>query len=262
MAIVIAAHAGAYVAQVLLESIAQGRSPGSEWLGHWLALSSESVQAGRFWVFGSFPFLHSHPLHLLANVVVLYFAGRELEPIVGTRHFLGVYALGTLAGGVTQWLITPGLPVVGATAGAVAVLLAFATILPELEVSAHLFFILPVRLRAKHLALLTLGATGVLYVLPAGQGIGPVGVLVGALIGWFYVKQLGYGNPFLLQRYLFERRRRALRLARMSADQFIAEEIDPILDKIAREGVQSLSRAERRMLAIGRAKVAAKAAKA
>ncbi|MDQ3623499.1 MAG: rhomboid family intramembrane serine protease [Verrucomicrobiota bacterium] len=252
MAVLIAAHAGAYVAQLLLESIGQER-----WLWDWLALSSQTVEAGRLWVFGSFPFLHDGPLHLLANVIVLYFAGRELEPIVGTRHFLGIYVAGAFAGGITQWLVIPGSPVVGATAGIVAVVLAFTTILPELELCAHLFFILPVRVRAKRLALLTFAASGILYSVPGVQTIA-VGMLVGAVVGWFYVKQLGYGNPFLLQRYLFERRRRAVRLARMSAEQFIAEEIDPILDKIAREGVQSLSRAERRLLALGRAKVAAK----
>jgi hypothetical protein len=46
------------------------------------------------------------------------------------------------------------------------------------------------------------------------------------------------------------------RLRRMSADQFLEEEIDPILEKIAREGMHSLSKDEKRMLEQGSAKIA------
>jgi len=34
----------------------------------------------------------------------------------------------------------------------------------------------------------------------------------------------------------------------MSSEEFMKEEIDPILDKIAREGMQSLTRRERKIL--------------
>jgi hypothetical protein len=41
----------------------------------------------------------------------------------------------------------------------------------------------------------------------------------------------------------------------MTPEQFIAEEIDPVLDKISREGMDSLTRAERRLLAKAREKM-------
>ena len=44
----------------------------------------------------------------------------------------------------------------------------------------------------------------------------------------------------------------------MSAEQFVSVEVDPILDKIAREGMHSLTRSERKILAKGREKIAAK----
>ena len=34
----------------------------------------------------------------------------------------------------------------------------------------------------------------------------------------------------------------------MSSEEFVSEQIDPILDKIAREGMQSLTRRERKIL--------------
>jgi hypothetical protein len=44
----------------------------------------------------------------------------------------------------------------------------------------------------------------------------------------------------------------------MDAKQFIAEEVDPLLEKISRSGMDSLTRAERRTLAKAREKLAAK----
>ena len=41
----------------------------------------------------------------------------------------------------------------------------------------------------------------------------------------------------------------------MSAEEFIAEEIDPLLDKISRSGLNSLTRNERRKLALARLKM-------
>lgn len=42
----------------------------------------------------------------------------------------------------------------------------------------------------------------------------------------------------------------------MDAEQFIAEEVDPLLEKISRSGLRSLSRRERHTLARGREKLA------
>ena len=41
----------------------------------------------------------------------------------------------------------------------------------------------------------------------------------------------------------------------MTSAQFIAEEIDPILEKISRDGIRSLTRNERRILSMGREKM-------
>jgi hypothetical protein len=153
----------------------------------------------------------------------------------------------------------PAETLVGISAGVAALLVAYSTILPELEVTANLFFIVPLRIRAKYIALLAIVLTIALWMTVSRTMVGPASVLAGALFGWLYVKQLGYGNPLALQRYIFDRRQRAERLERMNAEQFISVEIDPILEKIGREGMQSLTRAEKRILAKGREKIAAKA---
>jgi hypothetical protein len=44
----------------------------------------------------------------------------------------------------------------------------------------------------------------------------------------------------------------------MSAEQFMTEEVDPVLEKISREGMQSLTWTEKRTLALAQEKIAAK----
>jgi hypothetical protein len=55
---------------------------------------------------------------------------------------------------------------------------------------------------------------------------------------------------------LRQRRVEADRIHAMTPEQFIAEQIDPLLDKISREGMGSLTRAEKRLLAKAREKIA------
>jgi hypothetical protein len=101
-----------------------------------------------------------------------------------------------------------------------------------------------------------MAASGVMWATLTPPQIGAPGMLASGFFAWFFVKQLGYGNPLAIQRYIFNRRLRAQRLDRMTAEQFMSAEIDPILDKISREGMHSLSRSERRILALGREKIA------
>ncbi|HEV7402662.1 MAG TPA: rhomboid family intramembrane serine protease [Chthoniobacteraceae bacterium] len=230
-----------------------------------LGLSAETVHSGRAWQFLTFAFVHANPLHLLANVLPLYLAGREVEPIMGGKHFLSLYVLANLLGGLAQWgamaagLAPEGATFVGISAGVAAIVSAFATILPELEVTVLILFVLPLRVRAKRfgfaLALLAL----VLCISQTGTVVGPVAILVGTLLGWLYANRLGFGNPLAIERYFIDRKQHELRLARMPAEQFIAEEIDPVLEKVARTGMGSLTRAEKRLLQRGSSKLAERA---
>jgi membrane associated rhomboid family serine protease len=257
--VLVAVHVGVFAAQLLFVLLQGNRADG---LVQNFGLTGVAVHDGRWWQFLTFPWLHGSPwpFQLLANMVLLYFAGREVEPIIGSRHFLVLYGLGTFLGGALHSLVMPTTPLVGVSGGVSAVLAGYSTILPELEISLNLFYIAPLRLRAKYLALALLGLAVALWLTLTAVYVGPAAILAGALVGWVYVKQLGFGNPLALQRYIFDKRQRAQRLERMSAEQFLSVEIDPILDKIAREGMHSLTRAERKLLDKGREKIAAKTA--
>src|SRR5262249_27423914 len=49
-----------------------------------LALSRDGLMAGRWWQLSTHALLHEGWLHLLANMIALWFAGRRLEPLLGT----------------------------------------------------------------------------------------------------------------------------------------------------------------------------------
>lgn len=249
---------GACVSQLVI-TIMLHEQEGQRMLWQWLALDLAALPAGEYWKVLTYSFLHANPLHLLCCMPLLFFAGREVEPIVGWGHFLAIYLLGVVAGGLVQVLALPGVPLVGASAGVAAVVVAFCTILPELEVREMLFSVFPMRLRARHLAIAMALTCGVLWWSATFLQIGPVAMLAAGVVGWAYVKQLGFGNPLAIQRYLFEKRERAARLERMSPAQFITTQIDPILEKISREGLHRLTRAERKILSQGRDKIARKA---
>ena len=147
----------------------------------------------------------------------------------------------------------------GASGGVAAVLVAYAAILPELELTSVMFFLLPVRLKAKHLAYGAFAIAVLGIVFDRTGAVAHSAYLGGCLGGWLYAHLLGFGRPSILQRALRQRRADAERHRMMSAEQFIAEEVDPILDKISREGIDSLTRSERRLLAKAREKIAEKA---
>ena len=248
----------AFIAQTFVEMAFHGFTE------QFLSLSMAGIQHGYYWQFLSYLFIHGTPgepttgvIHLFINMMTLYFVGREVEAIVGPRHLLGMYFLGGIVGGLGQIVSSPA-AVAGASAGVCAVLIAFTTILPEFELTLLLFFVIPIRLRAKYVGWLVAGGAAVLAVTHKMPDIAHVAHLGGCVVGWIYARQLGFGNPWWIQRRLMEKRQREERLNRMSPDQYMVEEIDPILDKIAKDGIRSLTRHERRILERGRDKISQK----
>ena len=145
-----------------------------------------------------------------------------------------------------------------ASGGATAVLVAYAVVLPELELTP-IVFLLPVRLKAKYLSYVALAVALWGVTLDRGGTVAHSAYLGGFVAGWWYSHLLGFGRTSILQQTLRRRRAEAERYRAMSPDQFISEEVDPILDKISREGMQSLTWSERRTLSRAQEKIAGKA---
>jgi membrane associated rhomboid family serine protease len=243
----------AFVAQIFLDAYQPG------FVREYLALSDRGVHAAYGWQFFTATFLHDGPWHLVGNMLILYLLGRDVESIIGQRQFLFLYLAGVAAGELGHLFLMPATSVLFAASGGVAaVLVAYATILPELELTSTILLLLPVRFKAKYLAYgafaialwgVTLDRTGT---------VAHSAYLGGMVAGWCYAHLLGFGRASIVQRALRQRRAEVERYRAMTLDQFIAEEVDPILDKISREGLQSLTWHERRTLARAQEKIGEK----
>ncbi|MDQ6623899.1 MAG: rhomboid family intramembrane serine protease [Verrucomicrobiota bacterium] len=242
-------NVGAFVLQLILDSYQAG------FVQDYLGLSESGVQSAYAWQFFTAMFLHSGPWHFAANIAILYLLGRDVESILGQRHFLFLYLAGALAGELSHLFLMPHDSVLfGASGGVAAILMAYATILPELELSAPMLL----HVKAKYLGYVALSFGLVLLVIDRGPVMLHSAIAGGCMAGWVYAHLLGFGRPSFLQCALHQRKMNAERHRHMNAEQFIAEEVDPLLEKISRTGLQSLTRKERRTLTQAREKLAEK----
>jgi membrane associated rhomboid family serine protease len=243
-------NAAAFIVQLVLTSWNQ------PFVLEYLGLSDRGINDAYAWQFFTAPLLHNNIWHFAANMLVLYFIGRDVETIIGQRQFLFLYLFGAFSGELGHLFLMPSDCVLfGASGGVAAIFIAYATILPELEMTTLLLFMVPVRLKMRRLAQIALVGAVALLLYDRSGAVGHSAFVGGAIAGWFYAHLLGFGRTSLLQRVLRQRRLEAARLKSMRADQFVAEEIDPLLEKISQRGLASLSRRERRLLEQAREKM-------
>lgn len=243
-------NAAAFIVQLVLTSWNQ------PFVLEYLGLSDRGINDAYAWQFFTAPLLHNNIWHFAANMLVLYFIGRDVETIIGQRQFLFLYLFGAFSGELGHLFLMPSDCVLfGASGGVAAIFIAYTTILPELEMTTLLLFMVPVRLKMRRLAQIALVGAVALLLYDRSGAVGHSAFVGGAIAGWFYAHLLGFGRTSLLQRVLRQRRLEAARLQSMRADQFVAEEIDPLLEKISQRGLASLSRRERRLLEQAREKM-------
>lgn len=153
-----------------------------------LGLSERGLAKGMIWQFVTYQFVHAGLFHLLVNMLGLWFAGNILERIFGPRRFVVFYLLCGIAGGLLQIAISPGPTVVGASGAVCGLVAAFSTLFPQMPVTALLFFVIPVRMRAMWLGILVAGVS--LFLLLTGWfgNIGNAAHLGGAIAGFGLVK--------------------------------------------------------------------------
>jgi membrane associated rhomboid family serine protease len=205
----------------------------------------------------SLRFPHDYsPLHLIFNMLTLWFFGREVEAVMGRAEFLRFYCASIVFAGLA-WVVGEGLagaqngaPLVGASGGVMAVLAAFIWYFPRQTVL--IYGVLPV----------PAWALGLLYLMSDVGGAGDrtshvahVAHLGGALFGLLYCWR-GWSLDGLAKLPWLLRNRPRMRVFRPDDDRGPArpgagddppldEEVDRILEKISRTGEASLTAAER-----------------
>ncbi len=218
---------------------------------------------GKLWELITFQFLHGSVGHVLFNSIGLWIFGPFMEKWWGSRRYLAFYLLCGVAGALFFSLLVsvdllPHRGLVGASAGVYGLLVGVARVMPHQVV--HLLFP-PISLTLRQLALVVIGIAvfailGDLFLdldffLFQNSG-GEAGHLGGAMLGFLLVSRpglLGKGRKReskIVRPKEFQREPKLKPRSRRPAEE--ANEIDRILDKIAEEGMQSLTERERDIL--------------
>lgn len=236
---------GVYILELLLPAAGRGH------LYQWFALSIRGLKSGWLWQPVTYLFIHGGLLHILLNGLVLYFIGPTTERSVGTRHFVILFLLSGILGGLGWALITGSeyTICIGASGAVFGVLGAFAALYPHAPLTVLLFFVFPVTLPAWVWALIFAGSELVMMLRPETGGIAYAAHLGGGLAGYVYTSVVFCnGEPFRSwYRRLGTMSVRSRNIWRFEAGPDPAE-VDRLLDKVAREGLQSLTPSERATL--------------
>ncbi|MDZ4742998.1 MAG: rhomboid family intramembrane serine protease [Verrucomicrobiota bacterium] len=224
-----------------------------------LGLSINGLMQLRLWQPLSFSFIYQNPINLILSLLMIWLFAPSLEQHVGRTHLYGIYASGIFAGAVfflagTLLFQQSGLIALGSTCATSAIFMAFVALYPNVE---FLFGI-----RAKYWAMIAAAIS--LWFLVVSQSLLQLLPLSGMLAGLLYIKWLNAEtvSSFINRnlgtlvtkaaatREIYNRQGEGSVEAETSTskDHFISHEVDPILDKISKHGMQSLSADERRIL--------------
>lgn len=238
-------------------------------LEHYFGLSTSGLRGGKVWTLLTYCFLHDtrNLLHIVGNLLGLYFLGRVLLPMLGATRFLSLYAGMVIAGGAVwaavNWHV--GGSVIGASAGVAGLFVVFACFYPSQPVTFLLFFILPVTLKPKYMAiaLLLVDLAGCIFYevmgLPSPFGFAHSAHLGGMAAGWIYFRYLHEARWRLpsgradieLPRWMKKTAKSPAPAAfqvNVGSPGDLRTEVDRILDKINSQGFGALSADEKRIL--------------
>jgi membrane associated rhomboid family serine protease len=132
---IIAANVAVYVLQLVTADV----------VTDYLDLKPSAVLHGEVWRLVTYAFCHSRhdPLHILFNMLFLYWFGATLERMYGTREFVLFYFASAFASGVANLGLSIALrdnsPAIGASGAVMAVLMLYAIHFPRDEMYFLLF---------------------------------------------------------------------------------------------------------------------------
>lgn len=225
------------------------------------------------WSLFTYMFLHAGVLHLLFNMLWLYWFGQMFLSVYSARHFRGLYLLGGICGGLLYMLAYNVFPyfnqyiygaiLLGASASVLAIVVATAVRMPEYRV--NFMFIGAVRLKYVALFVVLLD----LLFITSNNGGGHIAHLGGALAGWWFASSLQQGRDvtkwinncldwlsggFKMKKAPKKPKMKVNKGGKAQDYDYNArkkqqsEEIDRILDKLKKSGYSSLTEEEKKRL--------------
>ncbi len=238
----------------------------------WLSLPSNTTELiSKPWTPVTYMFLHTGFIHLLFNILGLYWFGKLFLYHLEGDKLLGVYLLGGLAGAALYVISYNVFPIfendnsilLGASASVFAVLTAGAFYDPDREIMLPLIGTFKLKYVAVFYILLSV--IGISSTNPGGN----IAHLGGAFWGWFYIFQLRKGKDMGagLVKFLDDIAKKLVKLFKPKSHLTVThkqpprddrdynrhknsqqDEINHILDKIAKSGYDSLSSKEKELL--------------
>lgn len=212
----------------------------------------------RLWEFFTFQFLHGSLGHVLFNCIGLYFFGPWMERWWGSVRFLVFYLLCGAAGAAFFTILlflhaVPGdmqSPLIGASAGIYGIFIGVAVIAPNLRV---MLLFPPIELSIRQLAigLMAISTGAIVFSLGGNEG-GDAGHLGGAILGFIVMRMPwllgGNGHIEIIRPGLHKPRPESKLRPRTRLGIHQDSAVDEILDKVSRDGFQSLTQDERDVL--------------
>jgi len=196
----------------------------------------------RLWQPFTYLFFHGDIWHVLINMFVLWMFGGELERLWGKHHFLKFYFVTGVGAGLITMLfgLTSLTPIVGASGAVYGVLLGYGLTYPNRTV--YLYGIIPIK------SIWFVVGIGIIAFTSSFNSMSQIAHLThlsGMIIGYFMLKR-----PVRIRDMWFNIRKKTLEFQiqqeekKATKHKEVERDIDRILDKINREGFDSLSKEE------------------
>lgn len=209
-----------------------------------MGLKGSFLYSIQIWRYIGYQFLHADVMHILMNMLGLYFLGPVLERNFGSERFVKFYLGCGAVGGILYSLFSAfgffgqtsyPVPLVGAS-GAILGMLAVCAIKFPHFVVFFMFFPVPIRVAAIILIVIYVAN----LVSKGANAGGDLAHLSGMAAGAAYV----FWPRFKFHRKMQESwaDKKAQEIKNIEAD------VDLILDKVSREGIASLTRHEKQLL--------------
>ena len=231
-----------------------------------LGVSSKPLELlSKPWSIITYMFTHSGLMHILFNLMWLYFAGQIFLQYFTPKKLYNIYLLGGIAGAATYLIAYNLFPafteqdsqLIGASASVLALLFAVSAYVPNYKVNLILLGVIPIKYLAIASVLIDIIS------IPKGNAGGHIAHLGGAFIGVLFIQQWKKGKDIttpleqLINKSMALFKKKKLKTVHKrpkSDDEFRSEKasrsvkIDVILDKIAKSGYDSLSDKEKEYL--------------
>ena len=213
------------------------------------------------WSLITYFFLHMNFMHILWNMLFLYWFGKIVNDNIGNNAVISLYVLGGIIGGLFYMALYNIIPfysdrisdslMLGASAGVFSIVVGSATLLPNY--TFYLLLLGPVRIKYIALFYVLLSFLDV----TGNNAGGEIAHLGGAFIGYLYIRQLqnginmGEGIIKILNYFNKDKSKKYETKSSIIKDEnedISQDEIDKILDKISDSGYSSLSNKEKEKL--------------